>query len=282
MRFALVAVPALVLGLGVGYYLGAPQGPEAPAPEAAARDADLTEELQERIRGLELEKADLLKRIGELERRAAPAEAETAAETADPMAPAPRIGDEERERAKAELAGLEYHLSANPTDRDLLRRYIETAARAGEHDRSIAKLEELLKEHPDNPDLLTQLGRAYLMKTPTLDNRMAQGQLAFKALDMFTAAIEKDPDHFDSRMARAVTNYYMPVFLKRIDQSIADFEALVEAGGGQSGDDRYARAYSGLAAAYRKAGREEEAKKTIREGLALFPGDERLKRLAGE
>ena len=207
--------------------------------------------------------------------------AEAPETTSNPASPVPdTMPDEKREAAKKLLPDLEYRLSADPTNPTLLADYIETAATAGEHDRAIERIKAMVAKHPDNPDLLTFLGRAYLAKVNAVKLSIKQGQLAFAAIGEFSKALEKDESHFDARWYRGVMNYYMPEFLNKTGESIKDLETLVEQGGGGAGDDRYARVYRMLGAAYRKADRVEDAKKTWERGHELFPADEALKKAA--
>jgi tetratricopeptide (TPR) repeat protein len=277
-----VAIVCLLLGAAAGYTLkGGAKPVGAPAVEAArlTEVTQLNEELERQLEAARLE-IDTLK----AEMRAARAAATSglgagpkvgASESVDPQA-APLPDAEEVARAKEALPGIEYHLSANPTDADLLKEYLNTAVQAGEYDAAIAKLEELLAGNPENPDLLAQLGRAYLYKTRVTPNMMEQGQLAFTALERFDKAVLLHPEHFDSRVLRAITNYNMPPFMNRLEAAVKDFEFLVAQESLSGDSDRHGSAYAWLGRAYLKAGKTKEAEKAIEKGLALYPGNERL------
>ena len=267
-----LALPVLfVAGALVGYLARGDSGRSpGPAPETGRERDRQAESLARQLETARLEIADLRSR---LEGRGTPGSSgsDEGPGDAEPDTPEAESTAEQRERAKARLEGLEYHLSASPTDAALLARYVTTAARAGEYDRAIALLEKLAEAHPDDPDVLTQLGRAYLTKTRVLPDMMQQGRLAFSAVTRFDAALKASPEHFDSRYLRGISNFYMPSFLGRLDQSIADFEKLVEQNSGRRDDDRFGKAYAWLGRAYEKAGKAEEARKTLEEGLELFP-----------
>jgi tetratricopeptide (TPR) repeat protein len=275
-----VAAMCLVLGVVVGSALDGAR-PSTGSPDAGlARLADLeaaNEQLREELEAARLTIDTLRAGL----RGPGPAEggmAAAAEEVPGAGEPDPRSGAraERMARAKEALPGIEYHLSANPTDRDLLAEYVTTAARAGEYDASIEKLEALLVEHPDNADILAQLGRAYLSKTRITPNLMEQGKLAFTALERFDTALEKHPEHYESRFLRAVTNYNMPPFMNKMDTVVEDFETLVAQGRGSGDADRHANSYVWLARSYQKAGKLEEAKKALATGMGLYPGNERL------
>ncbi|MHC4473069.1 MAG: tetratricopeptide repeat protein [Planctomycetota bacterium] len=277
-----ILVPVcLLLGAVAGFALkGGDEATRTPDADAA-RVTDL-EQANERLRR-ELSEArlelDALKAVlsgGESEAGDGADPVASAGESAEPRR-APLPTPEEIAKAKEALPGIEYHLSANPTDPALLKEYLRTAARAGEYDAAIEKFEALLEKNPDNPDILTQLGRAYLFKTRVVPNMMEQGKLAFTALDRFDAAIEKHPEHLDSRFMRAVTNYSMPKFMNRIESSVKDFEKLVELSGTSGDSETHGEAYAWLGRAYLKSGKTEEAKKAIDKGIELYPGNEDLR-----
>lgn len=275
----LVVVAALAVG-GIGGWLlhTAPEGSE-PAPATAAelesdpRYRELrreNERLREELEGMRLA-------VGAATEPAAPEggtpgspEAATADDTR------PELTEEEIEALEREIAGIAYHLDGDPTNVDLLRKFVETSARVGDYDGAIEKLKALLEKNPDSADLLTQLGRAFLFKTRSTTNMMEQGKFAFTAISQFDTALEKDSGHFDARFNRAVLNYYMPTFMKRTDQAVADLAKLVEQSGGGAGDDRYRAVYRFLGRAQAKAGSPDEARNTIDTALELFPGDKRL------
>lgn len=276
-----IAVPlCLLVGGAVGSALKSGDSPVGTPDVDAARRSDL-EQTNERQR-LELEAArltiDTLR--AELRGEGSPAGTGTVAMDDLPESAADEPGPEaESERvrlAKAALPGLVYHLSANPTDRDLLREYVNTAARAGEYDTAITTLEGLLARNPDSADIMAQLGRTYLMKTRVEPNFMEQGKLAFTALKRFDVALEKHPEHYDSRFLRAVTNYNMPPFMNKMDAVVKDFETLVSQSRSAGDDERAGDSFTWLVRAYQKAGRAEDAKGALRKGLELYPGNDGL------
>ena len=276
----IVGLVCLLLGGAVGSALRGGDGLAGTPDADSARLSDL-EQQNERLRR-ELSEARL-----EIDTLRAPEPGDGHAGAVDiaPMVSVPEAdpepGAEESnsdrvQRAKDALPGLEYLLLASPTDRDLLAEYVNTAARAGLYDQAIAKLEELLKEHPDNPDLLTQLGRAYLVKTRVMPNLLDKGKLAYSALERFEVAIEKSPEHYESRFLRAITNYNMPPFMNKMGTVIKDFETLVEQSRVRGDSDRTANSFAWLARAYQKAGRAEDAKGAVRKGMELYPGNDDL------
>ena len=268
---------ALGTGFAFGWFAQSIESDQRPPDERGASVAEL-----DRYRA-DLQRAQDETALLRAELAAGKAGAAEAPETTpDPGAPTPEtVSDEKREAAKKRLPDLEYRLSADPTNPTLLAEFIDTAAAAGEPDRAIERIKALVAKHPDNPDLITFLGRAYLAKVNTVKQPIQQGQLAFAAVGEFSKALEKDESHFDARWYRGVMNYYMPKFLNKTDESIKDLETLVEQGGGGAGDERYANVYRMLGAAYRKAGRAEDAKKTWERGHDLFPADEVLKKAVG-
>jgi tetratricopeptide (TPR) repeat protein len=280
VRGAIVAlVPlALVAGGICGWLLHGgrsetPTDEPAPAPPVPVKESP-------EYRLLEAEIERLRQTIFDLEARlAAPAEPSAEADAAPEATENPEasrrrrggVSEEEREAAKKELPDLEYLLERNPGDRELLRKYVDMAARAGEYDRSIERLTKLLEEHPDDLTIRTQLGWALVRKTAVVGNQMEQGRLVFTAIGHFDKALESDASQFDARYYRAVLNYHMPDFMKRTGDSIRDLETLVEQSGG-TGGDRMAGVYDYLRRAYEKADRAEDAKRIAEEAARLYPG----------
>ena len=88
---------------------------------------------------------------------------------------------------------------------------------------------------------------------------------------------KKRKTSFDARFQRAVTNYYMPKFMNRIDSSVEDFEALVEVTGASGDAESHGSAYAWLGKAYLKAGKPEEAKSALDKGMELYPGNDELR-----
>jgi len=275
----LAVLAAFALGAGVGWFGNSDTGNQSRPADRARLEEKLTsaeqetERLRREIEALRMEQAAVTAGAAQT---AVALTAETP--TSDE---ATKTDDEARALAKRRLADLEYRLSADPTNLTLLGEYLATAAAAGEHDAAIDRFKDLVAKHPDNADLITMLGQAYLMKIRTVTNQMEQGRLAFTALDEFSKALEKDETHFDARWLRSILNYNMPKFLGKLPRAIKDLEKMVEQGGGTAGDDRYARVYYLLGRAYGKAGRAEDAKKTHEKGISLFPGDDRLKKAVG-
>lgn len=271
---------SLAVGGVAGWLLRAPDAGTGPRPTAEAEVEDHPRFLallreNERLR----EERDGMRLA--FEAAAPPAEPEAGADggtepDAEPERTRPGPTAEEIRALEREIEGIAYHLEGDPTNVDLLRKLVETSARIGDYDGAIAKLEALLEKRPDSPDLLTQLGRAFLMKTRSTTNRMKQGELAFTAIRRFDAALEKDPEHFDARLNRAALNYHMPAFLKRTGEAVKDLETLVEQGAGGAGDDRYRVVYRYLGRAYEKAGRADDAKRVRERALEVFPDDARL------
>ena len=111
---------------------------------------------------------------------------------------------------------------------------------------------------------------------PAMRQLLRASFIAFAALDRFDSAVENQPEHFDSRFQRAVTNYYMPNFMNRIESSVEDFETLVEQTSTSGDSERHGGAYAWLGKAYLKAGKTEEAKGALDTGLELYPGNEEL------
>lgn len=280
LRRIAVLIGIALLAFAAGHLVGratgptaspAPAGPPAPPapPPAADRDA-------ERLQG----------RLAEADRRIAELEAALAVATAPPPA-APPGGSDEAEAATAEDAGkraaglarmeeIAYRLQADWGNLDLLEEYVDAAIEAGASPQAVEVLSALTKQHPDSANLACGAGFACLEAADAEPDPDEQGRLAVAAVAHFGSALEIDPEHFEARLLRGITNLYLPAWMNRLPHSIADLERLVEQSGGGAADRKYAEVYGWLAWAYEKAGRKEEAEKSLARGRKLFPGDEEL------
>jgi len=148
---------------------------------------------------------------------------------------------------------------------------------AGVLDEVIAAVEARVEADPGNPDRHFELGSSYLQKIFEVGNGPEAGVWATKADKSFDAALEIDPQHWESRFSKAVSlTFWPPVFGKQTE-AIRQFEVLVgqQAQSGMT-DPKYAQTHLLLGNMYQQSGNLEKAIASWEAGLAAFPGSEQL------
>ncbi len=146
---------------------------------------------------------------------------------------------------------------------------------AGDKDKTdllIATLESLIQNDPDNQLYHVYLGSAFTLKSRDVFPGPSKLRYLKEGLKGMDAAVKKDPQNCSVRFIRAVNNYHLPSFINRRDNARKDFEILLE----QINDNpvklnaRTIQAihyFAGLA--FKQTKRDEEARATWTEGLAL-------------
>jgi len=147
---------------------------------------------------------------------------------------------------------------------------------------AIAALEAEVEGNPDNADLLTELGYAYIQ--PIFSGEATgpeAGTWSMKSDQTYDRALAIDPEHWDARFSKAVSySFWPPVFGKQAE-AITHFETLIEQQGNRPREDRFVQTYQFLGNLYAQTGKQAEANAIWQKGLAEFPDDAQLKKSLG-
>ena len=141
----------------------------------------------------------------------------------------------------------------------------------------IAAVEARVEADPGNPDRHYELGSTYLQKIFEVGNGPEAGVWATKADNSFDAALDIDPEHWNSRFNKAVSLSFWPPIFGKQTEAIQQFEVLVgqQANTGLN-EPKYAQTHLLLGNMYQQSGKLEQAIASWEAGLAAFPGSEEL------
>ena len=155
---------------------------------------------------------------------------------------------------------------------------MERARALGGLDEALKEMEAYAAANATDPAVLVNLGLAYSSKLLSVPEGPERGGWAMKALQSFENALKVDPDNWDARYHKAFNLSQWPAFLNRQPEAIRTFEELMESQEKQTPEPRHAQTYIQLGNTYGAAGNSEKALEVYRRGLALFPGNETLRK----
>lgn len=286
----LSAVIAAVVAAGVGIAIP-PLFSDAPQPTAAAAD---TTALESRMSALEKNVTSAIERLdaataaleaaaiqrAEQRAEAEQAEAKAAArKNADDAAVPANDAEPARAMTEAELSGLIGQLVSPQADDETKDALWAKIKAAGRIDAAIAQIEEMVGDDPQNPNLQTDLGGAYLQKLFTIAEGPEKGVWAMKADSAFDAALKADPQHWNARFSKATSLAFWPPIFGKQGEAISNYETLVqqqEASGATKPE--YAQTYVFLGNLYELQGKTDKAKEIWNKGAGKFPGSAELKK----
>lgn len=148
---------------------------------------------------------------------------------------------------------------------------------AGLLDDVVAEFERRAEADPKNPDLESDLGKAYIQKIFASSQGPESGKWAMKADGAFDRALELDPQHWEARYSKAISlSFWPPIFGKQAE-AIHNFEILVEQQSHGPSAPQFAKTHLCLGNLYQQSGQMDKAKAAWQQGLALFPNDAELK-----
>ena len=182
--------------------------------------------------------------------------------------------------AVTSLAALESQVAADPENRRVAAEYRQAAIAAGDYTRSIAFFEDLTRRPTAGPHAFLSLGLAYIDRIPAVGafKRISLGNDATKAL---TRSIEREPTDVAYLIRGLVNLHFEKGWFHRTPDGVADLERALQLAGRSADASRskpyLARIYAALGDGYWQLKDRDKARATWREGLARFPGDERLR-----
>ena len=174
------------------------------------------------------------------------------------------------------LAALESQVAANPENLKAAADYRQAVIAAGDYDRAITFLHDLADRPGAGPNVLLNLGLAYLDKIPAVGalRRISLGNHATEAL---TGSIKRDPSDMAYLIRGLVNLHFEKGFFHRTPDGVADLESALRLAQPHL-DRRYvARIYVALGDGYWRLKNQDKARATWREGQSRFPADDRLR-----
>ena len=177
------------------------------------------------------------------------------------------------------LAALEARVTADPENLRVAADYRQAAITAGDYARAIAFFEQLTRRPDTGPHAFLSLGLAYIDRIPAVGafKRISLGNDATKAL---TRSIEREPTDVAYLIRGLVNLHFEKGWFHRTPDGVADLERALQLAGRSadaSARPYVARIYASLGDGYWQLKDRDKARATWREGLARFPGDERLR-----
>ena len=144
-------------------------------------------------------------------------------------------------------------------------------------DAVVAEMERRVELEPNDPDLQTQLGHAYVEKLYDVGMGPMAGVWGEKADKAFDRALALDETHWEARFSKALSLSNAPAFLGLTNQAIQQFEILVEQQEHARPMPGHADTFLYLGNMYEQSGQAEKALQTWRRGLERFPDDGELR-----
>ena len=161
-------------------------------------------------------------------------------------------------------------------------RFFKELAQAGVLDEVIAAYEERAADNPDDPDMQSELGEAYIQRLFHVTNDVEKGMYAFKADRAFDRALALDDHHWSARFTKAVSYSFQPPVLGMGPKAIKEFETLVtqqEARPASSPKQAtgYAETYVYLGNLYAQQGKADKAREVWTKGFERHPESKSLR-----
>jgi tetratricopeptide (TPR) repeat protein len=151
----------------------------------------------------------------------------------------------------------------------------EELARKGMLDAVLAEYERRVGASPQDSEAYADLGFAYHQKMRHSGGGPEAGKWGQKGSDAYARALELDETNWDARFAQAQHFYYADMQ----GDALQHLNVLRDQQKNRHAEDRHVEAFIFLGNLYLELGNAEEARKVWQEGLALFPGNERLRSL---
>jgi tetratricopeptide (TPR) repeat protein len=262
------------------------------APERSARGADggpTASELALALAELRAEQARLSERLAALPAVAPSAgtpgraplqdlEQAIAAYMAKQLELEARDGlEDELAPADLESAAIADRIVSGQVEGDELEALWQKLRDEGRIDAVLAEIERASRLSPNNPDLQSELGKAYLQKLFDVGMGPMAAAWGEKADRAFDRALELDETHWEARFQKALALSNWPTFLGKQGESVRQFEVLMEQQERGAARGEQAWTYFFLGNLYDQGGQREKALATWKRGATRFPESEELR-----
>jgi tetratricopeptide (TPR) repeat protein len=280
IHLPVAAVVGALTGLGSGLFTPSERAARGAAPESAELSASLAE--------LRAEQERLAARMAELARAPAAAPAPSRAPVQDLDAAiaaymAKRLGAEALAEhgasapADLESAAIADRILRGEVTGDELEALWQRLRQEKRIDAVLAVIEREAGLAPNNPDLQSELGKAYIQKLFDVGVGPMASVWGEKADGAFDRALELDETHWEARFQKAMALSNWPAFLGKQGESVRQFEILAEQQERSAPESEQAWTYYFLGNLYDQMGEGERARAAWQRGAVRFPDNEQLR-----
>ncbi len=284
IHLPVAAVVGALTCLGSGLFTS----PERAARGAAPESAELSAELSASLAELRAEQERLAARLAELARAPAAAPTPSRAPVQDLDAAiaaymAKRIGAEALAEhgasapADLESAAIADRILRGEVTGDELEALWQRLRQEKRIDAVLVVIEREAELAPNNPDLQSELGKAYIQKLFDVGVGPMASVWGEKADGAFDRALELDETHWEARFQKAMALSNWPAFLGKQGESVRQFEILAEQQERGAPESEQAWTYYFLGNLYDQMGEGEKARAAWQRGAARFPDNEQLR-----
>jgi tetratricopeptide (TPR) repeat protein len=159
--------------------------------------------------------------------------------------------------------------------RDMLKKLVES----GKIDEAISKLQQQAANNPNNAELQTALGQAYIEQAAAMkDFSPDKGILVMQAMKSFDTALNDDSANWEARFTRTAVMSHYPAEMNKGQEVIDQFTQLINQQETQTPQPQFVKTYVLLGDQYQKLGQNDYALATWQAGAQLFPGDKTLRK----
>jgi tetratricopeptide (TPR) repeat protein len=159
--------------------------------------------------------------------------------------------------------------------RDMLKKLVES----GKIDEAISKLQQQAANNPNNAELQTALGQAYIEQAAAMkDFSPDKGILVMQAMKSFDTALNDDSANWEARFTRTAVMSHYPAEMNKGQEVIDQFTQLINQQETQTPQPQFVKTSVLLGDQYQKLGQNDYALATWQAGAQLFPGDKTLRK----
>lgn len=184
--------------------------------------------------------------------------------------------------ADLESAAIADRILTGEVEGDELEALWQTLRDEKRIDAVVAEIERQAALAPNNPDLQSELGQAYIQKLFDVGIGPMASVWGEKADQAFDRALELDDTHWEARFNKAIALSNWPTFLGKQGESVRHFEILMEQQERGAPAAEQAWTYTFLGNLYDQMGEGEKARATWQRGAARFPENDQLRRKTEE